>query len=260
MQCLTRKSFQRFALCLLFVMFFNVPAFSHSVNQILEQAKKGNLEAQFEIGCIYATGDGVKKNLAEAARWWKIAAERGEYKSQYLLAVAYYNGEGVKKNKSECLKWLRKSAAQGYDWAQFDLGTLYYQGDGVQQNVNEALKLWRLAAQQGNKDAKEALNAHKQAQELAALGMLGELFFGGSGGGNNSYNNSNTPKYDFRDGCLFCGGTGRCRDCEGKGRVYKANYNYNPETDPDSWQYYEDWCPTCGGSGKCKNCDGTGRT
>ena len=40
-------------------------------------------------------------------------AERGDAEAQYDLALAYYKGEGVAKDLEEAVKWFRKAADQG---------------------------------------------------------------------------------------------------------------------------------------------------
>ena len=49
-------------------------------------------------------------------------------------------GKGVKKNAAEAAKWWRKAADQGHAQAQFELGCLYYVGEGVEQDGAEVLR------------------------------------------------------------------------------------------------------------------------
>src|SRR5690349_14572247 len=44
----------------------------------LPLAEQGRVEAQFNIAVLYEQGLGVGKSEAEAARWYRAAAERGE--------------------------------------------------------------------------------------------------------------------------------------------------------------------------------------
>jgi TPR repeat protein len=50
-------------------------------------------------------GNGVKKNEAEAVKWFRKAAEQGHVASQNLLALRYHNGDGTKKDYTEAVKW-----------------------------------------------------------------------------------------------------------------------------------------------------------
>ena len=45
--------------------------------QMLQAARQGDVEAQFALGWCYYMGEGVGKNVAEAAKWYHKAAEQG---------------------------------------------------------------------------------------------------------------------------------------------------------------------------------------
>ena len=49
--------------------------------------EQGNVDAQLNLGDIYARGDGVPENLAEAVKWLRRAAEQGHADAQFSLAV-----------------------------------------------------------------------------------------------------------------------------------------------------------------------------
>jgi len=48
--------------------------------------------------------------------------------------LAYANGRGVSQSYAEAATWYRKAAEQGYARAQSNLGTLYSNGQGVPQD------------------------------------------------------------------------------------------------------------------------------
>ena len=54
---------------------------------------------------LFAESDSVKKYLA--------AAKAGDAAAQYNLGVCYYNGDGVPKDLTQAAYWFRKSAEQG---------------------------------------------------------------------------------------------------------------------------------------------------
>ena len=68
-------------------------------------------------------------------------------------------GEGVSKDLSEAVKWYRKAAEQGDADAQGFLGECYEYGGGVVKDLTEAIKWYRKAAARGNEDAKKRLKA-----------------------------------------------------------------------------------------------------
>jgi len=58
----------------------------------------------------------------------------------------YGNGQGLPQDYAEAAKWFRKAAEQGDARAQFNLGGMYGQGQGVPQDYVEAHMWLNLAA------------------------------------------------------------------------------------------------------------------
>jgi hypothetical protein len=82
--------------------------------EILRAGRLGSVNAQREIGVMYATGDwSGPKDLAEAARWYRLAAERGHALSQYDLGFMLLLGEGGPKNAEEGMIWLERAGEAG---------------------------------------------------------------------------------------------------------------------------------------------------
>jgi len=94
-------------------------------------AEQGDASAQYFLGSMYALGDGVPENDAEAVKWFRLAAEQGNARAQTNLGLVYANGEGVPENDAEAVKWYRLAAEQGDASAQYFLGEMYALGDGV---------------------------------------------------------------------------------------------------------------------------------
>jgi hypothetical protein len=121
------------------------------------RADHGDPDAQVRLAEMYASGDGVEKDPAKAAKWHRKAAELGSPRGQCLLGLDYAEGIGVKKNMIEALRWLRKSADQGWPSAQFDLGMCYAMGKVPDKSAVDAVVWYRKAADQGLPDAESAL-------------------------------------------------------------------------------------------------------
>src|ERR1051325_9682305 len=81
-------------------------------------AEKGSAEAQFEIGVLYDTGQGVTQDPAEALRWYQRAADQGFAPAQVNIGASYEAGEGVPQDYGEAMRWLRNAADQGYALGQ----------------------------------------------------------------------------------------------------------------------------------------------
>ena len=94
----------------------------------------------------------------------KKDAESGNAKAQYNLGVKYANGQGVPRDDAEAAKWYRLAADQGYGYAQGNLGVMYHDGRGVPQDYGEAFAWFSVAAAFG--DANAAKNRDIVAGEL----------------------------------------------------------------------------------------------
>jgi len=114
-----------------------------------EAADQGWVQAQLSLGYLYFEGRGVDKNETEALKWYRKAAEQGDVKAQLYLGEIYEAGLKVDKNETEAAMWYRKAAEQGNVRAQLQLSHFYASGRGVDKNKTEALKWHRKAVEQG---------------------------------------------------------------------------------------------------------------
>ena len=62
----------------------------------------------------------------------------------------YFEGRGVSQDDAQAAAWYRKAAEQGYAEAQSNLGEMYVKGQGVPQDYEQAVAWTRKAAEQGN--------------------------------------------------------------------------------------------------------------
>ncbi len=74
----------------------------------LPLAEQGLARAQFNLGNMYAMGEGVPEDDAEAVKWFRKAAEQGHAGALFNLGVMYDDGEGVPEDDAEAVKWFRK--------------------------------------------------------------------------------------------------------------------------------------------------------
>jgi hypothetical protein len=125
---------------------------------IQERAEAGDADAQLQLGHLYESGEGVPKDYAEAAKWYRKAAEQGNAEPQLYLGCSYATGRGVPKDSAEHLKWIRKAAQQGLADAQVQLGLLYEIGQEVPKDFAAAYMWMNLAATGGNKEFGELRN------------------------------------------------------------------------------------------------------
>lgn len=156
---------------------------------LAEAAAKGETQALFEIAARYTDGRGVTADRAEAAKWYKLAADRGLAPAQYRLANLYEKANGVERNLPEAKRyytlaadqgnagamhnlavllasdaagqpdfaaaaqWFIKASELGVRDSQFNLAILYARGSGVKQDIEESYKWFAIAAKDGDADA-----------------------------------------------------------------------------------------------------------
>ena len=129
------------------------------------KAEQGIAWAQYNLGWMYAFGEGVPQDdvesakwLRKAAEWLRKAAEQGIVRAQETLASMYRQGDGVPQDFEEEAKWLRKAAEQGFPPAQSQLGEMYRLGRGVPKNDIEAYAWLLLAKANGIKESSEKIS------------------------------------------------------------------------------------------------------
>ncbi len=128
-----------------------------ALSHFREAAERGDAVGQSNLGVLYATGEGVAKDDAEAVRWYRRGADQNYDAAQLNLAGMYARGEGVVQDVAEAARWYRRAAEQGNAHAQFALGALYTAGQGVLQDDAEAARWYRKAAEQGHAAAQSDL-------------------------------------------------------------------------------------------------------
>ncbi len=83
--------------------------------ELQARAEKGEAVAQFLLGRAYLLAtDGLKKDEAAAAVWFRKAADQGQVNSETFLAWMYEEGRGgLAKDDVQAVFWYRKAADQG---------------------------------------------------------------------------------------------------------------------------------------------------
>lgn len=162
---------------------FDEHRFEDAFNFLQYPASRGKSEAQFLLGMCYYNGDGVKKDLSEAVKMFRRAAEQNNLQAQFKMGVCYLDGTGVNAREDEALYWLQKSAEQGNNEAQLFLGDFYYE-KGTILGFSEALKWYQKAEKTGKSDRKEQMdncNLFIRAEEGNTEAQLG-VFLAYTGG------------------------------------------------------------------------------
>lgn len=90
----------------------------------LEGAKRGDANAQFNMGVMYNNGGAVPKSSEESARWHEKAARNGKAMSQYQLGLFYMEGEGRRRDLGRAKRWLTEALKNGVDKAAAKLAQI----------------------------------------------------------------------------------------------------------------------------------------
>ena len=110
-------------------------------------ANKGDAFAQVSLGLIYDSGElGVPKNHKTAFKWFSLAAKQGYAPAQFNVGVMYANGEGVQESTTNATFWFSNAARQGDLEATYFLAEAYEKGEGVPIDRQEAFDLYKAAA------------------------------------------------------------------------------------------------------------------
>ncbi len=85
--------------------------------QPLADGDDADADAQFNLGRMYAKGEGVPHDYVAAARWYGLAAEQGHGAAQFNLADLYKYGKGVPQGYVDAYMWWSVAATGGFEEA-----------------------------------------------------------------------------------------------------------------------------------------------
>jgi len=126
------------------------------LEKLKEMAEGGDVNAQYQLGENYYSGEGVPKDYIEAVKWCKMAGKQGHAFAHSVLRAIAIDGKAI--SGEELFAWFKNQAEQGNVKAHFSIGVMYENGETVARNRKEAMKWLKLAAEQGDGEAKMLLN------------------------------------------------------------------------------------------------------
>jgi TPR repeat protein len=122
--------------------------YATALKEFMPLAEAGQTSAEAAVGQMY---------------FLEPAAGKGNARAQFLLGKLYLSGEGVAAADPAKAAVLTKAAAdQGLVDAQVDTCAFYYQGVGFPKDLVQAYLYANLAAQQGNQDGTAILTLLSQ--------------------------------------------------------------------------------------------------
>ena len=116
------------------------------------------VETALLLARIYLTGQGTKRDPAQAYKWWSKALDYGFEPAGTLLAQAHLSGVGTKPDVKPALAYLEAAGEAGDTTALYMLGQLYHhqlpkQPPGIPLDLNRAGAYFGAAAKAGHLEA-----------------------------------------------------------------------------------------------------------
>jgi hypothetical protein len=137
-------------------------------------ADAGLAEAQFDLGVLYAQGLGVRRDLTEAANWYRKSAEQGNPEAEFALGQLYSRGWGVPRDEADAIRWFQMANSVESDGPPTDWSPV--EGYGMPRDFKQAAYWYQRAADKSHPEAEFNLgrlypggNGVKRDQEQAAL-------------------------------------------------------------------------------------------
>ena len=112
-------------------------------------AERGDSVAMFQLGVLYQSGLGVRRDYGEAVAWYAQAAREGQALAMTNLGYMHENGLGVTASNEQAIRWYQRAAEAGDAFAMDNLGNMHYAGRGFVRSYSEAAKWYRKAAERG---------------------------------------------------------------------------------------------------------------
>ena len=137
--------------------YYNAGDVIAAIPYLEDDARAGDTEAATALATLYLNGDGLTRNPAMAAGWFRRAAEAGHAEAAYNLGNAYRLGLGAPQDLDQALLWYERAAEGGSSLAAFTLGNIYRLGDGVIRDYKQAVAWLMVAADKGYAPAEHDL-------------------------------------------------------------------------------------------------------
>ncbi len=114
------------------------------------EAESPSTDAMRNLGIIHAKGIETGKDLVEAAKWLRMAADMGDPEAKTELGILYFNGD-IQDKESEAFPLFLQAAEAGSLRAMYGLEACFRQGIGTEKDLTEAGKWARKAAEAENR-------------------------------------------------------------------------------------------------------------
>lgn len=133
-----------------------------AVSAYRKAADRGSTSAMVELGVMYGTGSGVRKDEAQARKLLQRAAEAGNPRGVTNLAALSDSGRAP-PDRIDARAMLTKAAEKNSAEAQYQLGLMIAEGIGGEKDEVAARALFEKAAAQDHPGALERMGAFAQS-------------------------------------------------------------------------------------------------
>jgi TPR repeat protein len=128
----------------------------------------------YNIGVMYDSGNGVSRNHAVAAEWYRQAIDGNFAPAMYNLGLLYEYGMSLKQDYAMAMQLYRRAAELGEPLAQFAIALLYDKGLGVEPDLVQAY-MWFDITGDGHENAifnRDSVATDMQPEQIARARQL----------------------------------------------------------------------------------------
>ena len=125
--------------------------------QLIEEAKGGDLHAQYFIGKLYQDGPVLVPDSVEALYWLEQAARQGHPAAPYELGKLLLSHDPEVHDSKLGIQWLEYAAQAKNQYAAYRLGKEYLKGVIVSKDIAKGVDYLTQSAESGNQYAQYAL-------------------------------------------------------------------------------------------------------
>lgn len=153
-------------------------------------ARRGDAEAQYQLGLMYRLGQGVDRSQEDALVWLRRSAEQGHTGARDQMVHIFLSDPESAEGAPDVERWMRETAEAGSPDTRYKLAVRYLLGELVEENPQEAI-YWLNRSQEAwlhsRKTIGDRLAADNLLHRVAELGFapaqyrLGRMYTLGEG-------------------------------------------------------------------------------
>ncbi|MBL4829391.1 MAG: sel1 repeat family protein [Aliivibrio sp.] len=136
---------------------YNQNKTSEALAVFITAAKAGSIDAQNQVGTMYAKGIGTDINYDHALIWYRAAARNNSPEALYNIGKLYQQGLGVEQDSRTAVQWYNRALEFNSPDAANNLADMYLEGIVVPQDHKKAEQLFIQASELGSTMAQRNL-------------------------------------------------------------------------------------------------------